>query len=82
MAYSLAAQEGNECSEGFVFGMVNGAWAAAMVLMPLLAGTLDQRGGAQAGFLAVIVPSCVIACWLVVRSRPAARRRLAFRTRL
>ncbi len=82
VAYSLAAQEGNACSEGFVFGMVNGAWAAAMVLMPLLAGTLDQRGGAQAGFLAVIVPSCVIACWLVVRSRPAARRRLAFRTRL
>jgi predicted MFS family arabinose efflux permease len=81
VAYSLAAEDGNGCSEGFVFGMVNGAWAASMVLMPLLAGALDQRGGAQAGFLAVIVPSCAIACWLIARSRPATRRRVAFRTR-
>lgn len=81
VAYSLAAQDGNDCSEGFVFGMVNGAWAAAMVLMPLLAGALDQRGGAQAGFLAVIVPSCAIACWLIARSRPGTRRRVAFRAR-
>ena len=84
VAYSLAAEDGGgdqTCNEGFVFGMLNGAWAAAMVLMPLVAGTLDQRGGAQAGFLAVIVPSCAIACWLVARSRPAARRRLAFRAR-
>jgi MFS family permease len=76
IAYSLASdpvglQAGGE---GFVFGMLNGAWAAAMVLMPLLAGTLDQHGGAQAGFLAVIVPSCAIGCWLVVSS---SRRRRA-----
>jgi MFS family permease len=84
VAYSLAADDGADdetCSEGFVFGMVNGAWAAAMVLMPLLAGALDQHGGARAGFLAVIVPSCAIACWLIVRSRPAARRWVAFRAR-
>jgi MFS family permease len=81
VAYSLAAEDGNDCSEGFVFGMVNGAWAASMVLMPLLAGALDQRGGAQAGFLAVIVPSCAIACWLIARSRPATRRRFAIRVR-
>ncbi|MGO9820168.1 MAG: MFS transporter [Solirubrobacteraceae bacterium] len=80
VAYSLAAQDGNECSEGFVFGMVNGAWAAAMVVMPLLAGAVDQRGGIQAGFLAVIIPTCALACWLVARSSPT-RRRLAFRTR-
>lgn len=80
VAYSLAAQDGNECSEGFVFGMVNGAWAAAMVVMPLLAGAVDQRGGIQAGFLAVIIPTCALACWLVARSSPTGRR-LAFRTR-
>ena len=61
--------------------MVNGAWAASMVLMPLLAGAFDQRSGAQAGFLAVIIPSCAIACWLIARSRPATRRRIALRTR-
>ena len=81
VAYSLAAEDGNECSEGFVFGMVNGAWAAAMVLMPLLAGAVDQRGGIQAGFLAVIIPTCALACWLIARSRPATRRGFAFRTR-
>jgi MFS family permease len=84
VAYSLAAQDGPDgepCSEGFVFGMVNGAWAASMVLMPLLAGALDEHGGAQAGFLAVIVPSCAIACWLIARSRPATSRWVAFRAR-
>lgn len=83
VAYSLAARDGEDESggEGFVFGMLNGAWAAAMVLMPLLAGALDQRGGAQAGFLAVIIPSCLIACWLIARASPATRRRLALRTR-
>jgi predicted MFS family arabinose efflux permease len=81
VAYSLAAEDGNECSEGFVFGMVNGAWAAAMVLMPLLAGAVDQRGGIQAGLLAVIIPTCAIACWLIARSGPATRRRFAVRTR-
>ena len=85
VAYSLAAQESEdgplESGEGFVFGMLNGAWAGAMVLMPLLAGALDQHGDAQAAFLAVIVPSCAIALWLIGRSRPAGGRRLLFRTR-
>ncbi len=84
ISYSLASEDGADdepCSEGFVFGMVNGAWAAAMVLMPLVAGALDERGGAQAAFLAVIVPSCAIACWLIARSRPGTGRRLAFRAR-
>ncbi|MGI8506034.1 MAG: MFS transporter [Solirubrobacteraceae bacterium] len=73
VAYSLASSPGDEAGggEGFVFGMLNGAWAGAMVLTPVLAGALDQHGGARAGYLAVIVPSCAIACWLIARSRPA-----------
>jgi hypothetical protein len=67
VAFSLAA--GPEGERGFVFGMLNGAWAAAMVLMPMLAGALDQRAGAQAGYLAVIVPSSAIAAWMVVSAR-------------
>jgi MFS transporter, YNFM family, putative membrane transport protein len=54
--------------DGLVFGLLNGAWAAAMVLMPLLAGVMEQKDGARAGYLAVILPSCVVAGWLVTRS--------------
>ena len=81
IAYSLASDPAGEEAggEGFVFGMLNGAWAAAMVLMPLLAGALDQHGGARAGFLAVIVPSCAIGCWLIVS---AGRRRRALASKL
>jgi predicted MFS family arabinose efflux permease len=68
VAYSLAA--GPDSDQGSVYGLLNGAWAGAMVLTPLLAGALDQRAGAQAGYLAVIVPSCVIAAILVASSRP------------
>lgn len=73
VAYSLAS--GPDSDQGSVFGMLNGAWAGAMVFTPLLAGALDQRAGAQAGYLAVIIPSCAIAVWLVARSSP--RRRYA-----
>jgi hypothetical protein len=67
VAFSLAS--GPESEQGSVFGVLNGAWAGAMVLMPLLAGAVDQRAGAQAGYLAVILPSCAIAAWMVTRSR-------------
>jgi hypothetical protein len=70
IAYSLAAGDSAQPAggEGFVFGMLNGAWAAATVLMPLLAGALEQSRGARAGFLAVIIPSCALAAWLVARA--------------
>jgi MFS family permease len=55
--------------DGLVFGLVNGAWAAAMVLMPLLAGAMEQSGGPRAGYLAVILPSCAVAAWLLAHSR-------------
>lgn len=76
IAYSLAAgpESASGGGEGFVFGMLNGAWAGAMVLTPLLAGALDQHDGARAGYLAVIVPSCAIAGWLIAHSRPGRTR--------
>jgi MFS family permease len=77
VAYSLASTPSGEspgAGEGFVFGMLNGAWAAAMVLTPLLAGALDQHGGASAGYLGVIIPSCAIGAWLVARARPYRAR--------
>jgi MFS transporter, YNFM family, putative membrane transport protein len=70
IAYSLASQRSDDDpahpgSDGVVFGMLNGAWAAATVLMPLVAGALEQSSGARAGYLAVIIPSCALAAWLV-----------------
>jgi DHA1 family solute carrier family 18 vesicular amine transporter 1/2 len=77
IAYSLASGsvdgEANG-GDGVVFGMLNGAWAAAMVLMPVIAGAVEQTGGARAGYLAVIVPSCAVAAWLVARSGSAFGR--------
>ncbi|MFZ1996711.1 MAG: MFS transporter [Solirubrobacteraceae bacterium] len=70
IAYSLASDRGRRDGrgDGVVFGMLNGAWAAATVLIPLLAGAAEQRGGPRAGYLAVIIPACLIAGWLVLRS--------------
>jgi fucose permease len=56
--------------DGFTIGILNGAWAAAMVLTPVLAGALEQHGGAQLGYLAVIVPCAAIAAALIAGARP------------
>jgi MFS family permease len=56
--------------DGFVIGILNGAWAAAMVLTPVLAGALEQHGGAQLSYLAVIVPCAAIAVALIAGARP------------
>ena len=49
--------------------------------MPLLAGALEQHGGAQLGYLAVIVPAVIIATGLSAGERalrqPAAVRSAA-----
>jgi MFS family permease len=76
IAYSLASEQGSQDGggDGVVFGMLNGAWAAATVLMPLLAGAAEQQGGQRAGYLAVIIPAGLIAGWLVPRSRARTRR--------
>lgn len=71
-AYALAARE-QPGRDGFLFGLLNGAWAAATVLMPLVAGALEQVGGRPAGYLAVIVPSCLLSAWLVAGGRRARR---------
>jgi hypothetical protein len=71
IAYSLAAGQRSAESggDGVVFGMLNGAWAAATVLMPVVAGGLEQAAGARAAYLAVILPSCAIAAWMVAVAR-------------
>jgi MFS family permease len=67
IAYSLAsgqrADDGG--NDGVVFGMLNGAWAAATVLMPLVAGAVQQAAGDELAYVAVILPSLVVALCLV-----------------
>jgi MFS family permease len=77
ISYSLASASseanggaGDDSADGSVFGAINGAWAGSLVLMPLLAGALEQHGGAQVGYLAVIVPAVIIAIGLLLRARP------------
>ena len=70
IAYTLVAEPGaGDARRAMAFGILNGAWAGALVLAPLLAGSLEQRAGAGAGYLAAIVPSGAIAVWLVLRAR-------------
>jgi MFS transporter, YNFM family, putative membrane transport protein len=71
VSYSLASpSDESDGAPGVIFGMLNGIWAAAMVLTPLLAGAVEQRAGARIGYLAVLAPSLIIAVWLI---RGAAR---------
>jgi MFS family permease len=77
ISYSLASASsaanggvGDSSADGSVFGAINGAWAGSLVLAPLLAGTLEQHGGARVGYLAVIVPAVMIAVGLLSKARP------------
>lgn len=67
IAYSLASGQRSDDggSDGVVFGMLNGAWAAATVLMPLVAGAVQQAAGDEVAYLAVIFPSLAVAACLV-----------------
>ena len=67
IAYSLASgqRSGGAGSDGVVFGMLNGAWAAATVLIPLVAGAVQQAAGDEVAYLAVILPSLAVAACLV-----------------
>ena len=78
IAYSLASGQRSDDggSDGVVFGMLNGAWAAATVLMPLVAGAVEGAAGPDVAYLAVVLPSLVVAgCLLAgaVEHVPALR---------
>jgi MFS family permease len=76
VSYSLASPSGQaDGGPGLIFGIVNGVWAAALVVTPLLAGAVAERAGARLGYLAVVTPSLLIGAWLVRGSASAARTR-------
>ncbi|HEX4011095.1 MAG TPA: MFS transporter [Solirubrobacteraceae bacterium] len=70
IAYALAAGQRSDSagSDGVVFGMLNGAWAAATVVMPVVCGALAAGPGARGGYLAVILPCAAIGFWLLSRA--------------
>ncbi|MGH2856973.1 MAG: MFS transporter, partial [Solirubrobacteraceae bacterium] len=84
VAYSLAAAEGAEeaSTDGLIFGMLNGGWAAATVLMPVVAGAVQGAAGSPAAYLAVIIPCCGIAAWLVAAAEGGGRGGRRWRHRL
>jgi hypothetical protein len=57
-----------------VVGLLNGAWAAAMVVAPLAAGALSASAGPRAAWLATLGLGALGAGRLVVRHGRAAAR--------
>lgn len=74
LATGSAAQA--ELANGLVIGLLNGTWAAGLVLAPLLAGVVDQLAGAHIAYLVAIVPGALAALWLSCRPRLEARQAL------
>ncbi|MGH2915940.1 MAG: MFS transporter [Solirubrobacteraceae bacterium] len=74
-AYSLASagRADGQRSDGLVFGVLNGAWALATVLMPMVAGAVQQGAGFTVAYLAVIVLACAIAALVAVTARSSKR---------
>ena len=78
VAYPLATDSTAqpELTDGLVIGLLNGTWAAGLVLAPLLAGAIDQTAGPSAAYLAAIVPGVLAATTLALLQRVQARHAL------
>ncbi len=71
VAYPLATDSAarSGLADGLVIGLLNGTWAAGLVLAPLLAGAVDQAAGPAPAYLVAVVPGVLGAVWLL-RRRP------------
>jgi predicted MFS family arabinose efflux permease len=78
VSYPLATDSAaaTELGNGLVIGLLNGTWAAGLVLAPLLAGVLDQTAGPSAAYLVAVVPGALGALWLTWRPRLRSRHSL------
>lgn len=68
VAYPLATASAARAglSDGLVIGVLNGTWAAGLVLAPLLAGAVVQLAGPEPAYLVAIVPATLGALWLLL----------------
>jgi predicted MFS family arabinose efflux permease len=75
VAYPLATDsaEQAELGAGVVIGLLNGTWAAGLVLAPLLAGAVEQIAGPAAAYVAAIVPGVLgaLALTRLTRVKPS-----------
>jgi MFS family permease len=71
MSYALATGDGaaGGLGVGAVIGLLNGAWAAAMVAAPLVAGLIGVDLGLRTAYVVTIVATSLIAGGLVFGSR-------------
>lgn len=78
VSYPLATDSAAQAAlgDGVVIGLLNGTWAAGLVLAPLLAGALDQIAGPGAAYLAAIVPGVLATAVLTWLPRVEARHAL------
>jgi len=78
VSYPLATDsaEQAELGDGLVIGLLNGTWAAGLVLAPLLAGAVDQIAGPGTAYLAAIVPGVLATAALTLLGRVKPSRAL------
>lgn len=78
VSYPLATNSAAraELGDGLVIGLLNGTWAAGLVLAPLLAGAVDQIAGPGAAYLAAIIPGVLATAVLTVLPRVKSSRAL------
>lgn len=71
-----AAAEEQTAGDGTVIGLLNCAWAAGLLVAPLIAGAVDQLAGVGAAYVATLAPIVIAALWLTTRAAkiPAPKR--------
>jgi predicted MFS family arabinose efflux permease len=76
IAYPLAAGDAARAGvgHGVAVGLLNGAWAAAMVAAPFAAGAVSAWAGPRAAWLATLAVGALVAGWLLAREARAAVR--------
>ena len=76
IAYPLAAGDAERAGigHGVAVGLLNGAWAAAMVAAPFAAGAISGWAGPRAAWLATLAVGALVAGWLLAREARATVR--------
>ena len=75
IAYPLATSDAARAGvgRGLAIGLLNGAWAAAMVVAPFAAEAVSRLAGTRAAWLATLAVGALAAAWLLAgQSRPRA----------
>jgi predicted MFS family arabinose efflux permease len=82
IAYPLASREAARAGvgNGVAIGLLNGAWALAMVAAPFFGGAVSHWAGLRAAWLATLGIAALAAAWLLVGQARAIGPHLSGRT--